>query len=117
MAFITRLSRYRFCSLVQQNDDTILLTDREPFRYVDFDDNTVITASRGDSWRSLAGRYYKAENIITVPERLWWVIADFQPQPVIDPTLRIIPGTLVHIMSLTNVFQYVFNEDRRVLHR
>ena len=117
MAFITRLSRFRFCLAVQRNDGTMMLTDREPFRYVPFDDNTIHPASRGDTWRTLAGRYFKAENIVVVPERLWWVIADFQPQPVVDPTLRIQPGTLIHIPTLTNVFQHVFNEDRRVLHR
>lgn len=89
----------RYIGLTQVTDDAgrIFLDDREPFGYVERTDNIVHTAAMGDTWFNLALRYYR--DISLRADGLWWVICDFQPQPVVDPTLAIPPGTKVYLPS------------------
>ena len=74
-----------------------LLEEYEPYRYTVRDDNIIHVAAEGESWWSLAQHYYWG-----VSQRacgLWWVICDFQPTPVVDPTLAIAPGKSIVIPS------------------
>lgn len=112
-----RLSRYRFTQIIQRVDGTLMLTDREPFRYQDYADNREHIAKQGDTWHSLAYRYFTADGVLKNPTDLWYVIADFQPDPVVDPTLRIEPGRVIYIPSYETLFQRILSEDRRVENR
>jgi hypothetical protein len=90
----------------------LFLTARNPFRFVEREDTIEHTISEGDTLYTLAGRYY---NVID-PERacgLWWVIADFQPTPVHDPTCLLEVGRIVYVPSPTVVTNEVFSEARR----
>lgn len=117
MATIARLSRFRLCFLISRSDGAQFLSDREPFGYQDRADNFAIRARLGDTWWTLAAQIYEAEEVIDRPEILWWVVADYQPSPVVDPTLRIEPGRIVYAPSVEVLLTRVFSEDRRVLHR
>lgn len=89
----------RYLGLAQETDTAgrIFLADREPFVYAERTDNIVHTAVMGDTWFNLAQRYYR--DISLRASGLWWVLCDFQPQPVVDPTLAIPPGSKVYLPS------------------
>jgi hypothetical protein len=78
-----------------------LLEEYQPFRYVARDDNIVHEAQAGDTWWNLAQLYY--QDISDRAAGLWWAIVDFQPEPVVDPTLEIPPSKLIIIPSPATV--------------
>jgi hypothetical protein len=43
----------------------------------------------------------------------WWAIADFQPDPILDPTLELEPGRQLVIMSLRVLTDVILGEARR----
>ena len=106
-------SRYMFCRGVNDESGRWLLTEREPFRYRDLPDNRVHVIQEGDTLYNLAGRYFRP-----LPRAcgFWWIIADFQPDPILDPTLKLEVGQTLWIPSVRTVTDEVFSEDRRRLH-
>jgi hypothetical protein len=110
------LSRYRYCFLVQEGEIT-WLSDREPFPYQPFEDNRRHVVRQGDTLWGLAARYFRLPGIIDRPSDLWSLIADFQPEPVFDPTVRLEVGRVVHIPSFRTVFERIFAESRRAAHQ
>ncbi len=74
----------------------LYLTEREPLEYRDFPDNGTHTVRQGDTLFGLAGRYFARL------ERgcgYWWAIADFQPEPIVDPTIELQVGSELVIPS------------------
>ena len=65
---------------------------------------------QGETLFSLAGRYFAA---LPRPAGLWWVIADFQPDPIHDPTLSLEVGQVLLVPSVRTVVEEVFSEKRR----
>ena len=110
MAVPDRFSIYRFCSAIRDAKGALYLTDAPPARFVDLPDNRRHTAVLGDTWADLAARHYGA---FPDPELLWPVIADFQPEPVEDPTLALEPGKVIFIPSPRTVTELIFSESRR----
>ncbi|KKN87416.1 hypothetical protein LCGC14_0258710 [marine sediment metagenome] len=90
-------SRYYTAEPYTAWNGTILLSEYEPFRYVDRDDNIVHAATEGDSWFTLAQMYYWMISIRAAG--LYWIGCDFQPVPVVDPTLAIQGGTTIILPS------------------
>jgi hypothetical protein len=115
MAAPGRLSRYRFCSAVTDEDGTVFLTDPEPFGYEDLPDNQRHKVVEGDNLWALASRYFDVHGIDN-PAELWWVIAEFQPDPVFDPTIKLEIGRVMHIPSVRTVLEDIFSESRRAEH-
>lgn len=104
-----KYSRHQFtCGL--HYGRRLLLADRERFAYRNYRDNRVHVVKEGDTLWHLAGRYFDG-----VPRAcgLWWIIADFQPNPIHDPTLALQPGTTLIIPSLRTVVEEVFNTKRQ----
>lgn len=106
------LSRYRYTHEIR-NDATTppqrWLSEAEPVRFEQRADNRYHVARDGDTWWGLAFRY------LAEYERaagLWWIIADFQDPPVVDPTIAIPAGTLVAIPSGRFVQDRVFSNLR-----
>ena len=89
------------------------MTDRVPYRFKDFPDNISHIVEHGDTLFTIAGRYYRS---IERGCGLWWILADFQPIPILDPTRRLAIGRIIYGPSLQTIFQEIFNEDRRRLH-
>lgn len=106
---VTRLSRYRF-SFGFPEDGVVYLGEREPFGYQDLADNRQHLVVSGDTLFNIAGRSYVG---MFRPSGLWWVIADFQPEPIHDPTIRLVEGTIVVVPSMRTVQQEVFTERRK----
>lgn len=105
------LSRHLLCvGVTRFSDGLSYLLDREPIRYVNRGDNKRVQAKRGDTWYSLA-----AEHLVPIPnaEQLFWVICDFQPDPILDPTIAPTPGTIYYIPSPDFVTANYFSDARR----
>lgn len=105
-----RFSRYTFSSAVLDGNERLVLTDREPFRFRALPDNRQHVVKEGDTLFSLAGRYFAP---LPRPAGLWWVIAEFQPDPIHDPTLSLEIGRVVLVPSVRTVVEEVFSEKRR----
>lgn len=89
-------SRYLTAEAILSGD-VLFLDDRVPYRYRSRDDTVLHTAAEGESWATIAQKYYTG--ISSRACGLWWVIAEFQPQPVVDPTLAIAAGRVIHVPS------------------
>ena len=105
-----RFSRFSFSAAVLDDAGRLFLTEREPFRFRSFPDNRQHVVQQGDTLFSLAGRYFAP---LPRPSGLWWVIADFQPEPIHDPTLALDLGRVVFIPSVRVITEEVFAEARR----
>lgn len=107
-------------SFVQQVDDggespKVFLTAREKYRYEPREDNIIHQVRGNESLHRLAARYYAA--LSDPPEfsaaQLWWVIADYQPQPIHDPTIKLAEGSTLIIPSLRAVQDRILNPQFR----
>lgn len=105
-----RFSRYTFTSAILDDEERLFLTDREPFRFRSLPDNRQHVVKEGETLFSLAGRYFAP---LPRPAGLWWVIADFQPDPIHDPTVTLESGRVLVIPSVRTVLEEVFSEKRR----
>jgi hypothetical protein len=103
-------SRYGFSLGVRDDVGLLQLTDREPYRFRAHADNRVHMAVQGDTFWDLAGRYFAP-----LPRACgyWWAVADFQPDPVVDPTLVLEPGRRVFIPSLRVLTDVILGEAGR----
>ena len=108
--FLRSGSRYSFCLGLRDDDGRLYLTERDPYGFVDHADNRVHVVAQGDTLFHLAGRYFAP-----LPRACgyWWVIADYQEPPIVDPTLRLEPGTKLFIPSLRVLNDVIFSEARR----
>lgn len=106
-----RFSRHMYTEAFTDEDAEVqLLTDYEPFDFRELPDNVVHVVKEGDTLWTLAGRYFAG---IPRASGLWWVIADFQPTPIHDPTIALELGARLVIPSLRTVQEEVFNPARR----
>jgi hypothetical protein len=83
----------------------LFLTEREPFRYDPKLRGTIRhVVSVGDSLQSIAFRYWASLQLDDIeipwgPEHLWWILAEFQPDPILDPTQELVPGKTILVPS------------------
>lgn len=104
-------SRYQFC--VGYTDPTtglLVLTDREPYLFAPFSDNIQHPVVIGDTLQSVAAKYYAS-----LPDAalLWWIVADFQPSPILDPTIMLVLGSVLQVPSLRTVLTEIFATKRQ----
>lgn len=103
-------SRYGLSLGVLDDVGRRMLTEREPFRFQPLPDNREHRVVDGDTLFDLAGRYFAS-----LPRAcgLWWVIADFQPDPIVDPTLALAVGSALIIPSVRVLTDVILSEARR----
>lgn len=108
-----RFSRYSYCSGLTDEQGRLYLSEREPYVFRELPDNRFHPVVVGDTLHGLAERYFPS-----FPDAadLWWVIADFQPDRILDGTLRLPTGTTLIIPSERTVREGVFNPARRAEH-
>ncbi len=105
-----RFSRFSFTSAVAEDDtEKLFLTEREPFRFQDFSDNRTHEVKDGDTLWGLADRFFEG---LDRPAGFFWVIADFQPDPIFDPTISLKLGRTLFIPSVRTLLEEVFNSSR-----
>ena len=105
-----RLSRHTFTTAYVDDAEALVLTEPEPYRFRPHDDNRVHVVRAGETLFTLAARYFRG---MPRPAGLWWVIADFQPEPIHDPTVPPEPGAVLLIPSVRTVVEEVFAGRRR----
>jgi hypothetical protein len=104
-------SRHSFVTAVKDDDEIVRLTEREPFHYQSFRDTRTHVVKKGDTLFTLADRYFSG---FSRAAGLWWIIADFQPDPIFDPTIELTPGDILLIPAERVVIERVFSEERRL---
>jgi hypothetical protein len=105
-----RFSRHSFALGVQDGAERLHLTDRELFRFRKLDDNRTHTVAEGETLYSIAAAKFSN---FPRPAGLFWVVADFQPIPIQDPTVMPEAGTVLIVPSERTVSDLIFNESRR----
>ena len=106
-------SRYRFSYGVKDDYGSLYLTDRAPYGYNPHPDNRIHTVVQGDTLFHLAAIYFAP---LERACGFWWVIADFQPEPIVDPTIKLEPGRILHIPSRRVLTDIILNEHGRRYH-
>jgi hypothetical protein len=103
-------SRFGLCLGVLDDDGRRRLTEREPYRFRPLPDSRAHCVVEGDTLFELAGRYFAP-----MPRACgyWWAIADFQPDPIVDPTLTLPVGSTVVIPSTRVLTDVILSEARR----
>ena len=103
-------SRHSFTLGVRDGRGVLHLTEREPYGFRSHSDNRVHMVVLGDTLWGLAGRYYAP-----LPRAcgFWWAIADFQPDPIVDPTLELEVGRRLFLPSLRVLTDVVLGEAGR----
>lgn len=104
-------SRHTFTIGVKDDSARLFLTDRTPFVFRALADTVIHTVRQGETLFTLAGKYYAP---MRRPAGLWWIIADFQPAPVHDPTLTLASGSTLFIPSIRTVVEDILSERRRI---
>ncbi len=97
MPQLTIDSRYKDLDVLETWDGYKITDDYVPTRFTVRNDTILHLAGEGDTWYHLAQKYYN--DISERPSGLWWVICDFQPQPIVDPTLKVRIGNIIYIPS------------------
>lgn len=104
-------SRHAFTETIEQADGTRTLSRRKPYRYQGGRaDDRVHTVQSGDTLTSLAGLYFRG---LPRASGFWWVIADYQPAPITDPTLALVPGSTLVIPSPGTLTGVILADRRR----
>ncbi len=103
-------SRFSFSLGIRDAAGKMYLTDYEPFAYQAFPSNIMHVCTDDQTLQGIADLYFSP-----LPDAalLWWIIADFQPQPIRDPTLRLVAGQTLVIPSMQVVLDKIFSETRR----
>jgi hypothetical protein len=103
-------SRHSFTLGTRDERGQLFLTEREPYRFREHTDTRVHIVAQGDTLFDLAGRYFAS-----LPRAcgFWWVLADFQPDPIVDPTLELEPGRRFFVPSLRVLTDVILSEQRR----
>ncbi len=105
-----RNSRHLLTTGLTDTDDNVFLADRVPLRFLDLRDNRKHTVKEGDDLFNIAGRYFAP---LERPAGFFWVVADFQPDPIIDPTLKLDTTRVLFVPSIRTLVEIILNEDRR----
>ncbi len=103
-------SRHTFCSATKDDLGRSFLSERVPYGYRKLADNRTHPVVAGDTLWTLAGRYFSP---LERASGFWWAIADFQPDPIFDPTLKLEPGTVLFIPSVRTLLEKILGEERR----
>jgi hypothetical protein len=99
-------SRLQFSEGVVDASGCTWLTAVNPYRYVDLADNETHTVKDGETLGGLAfDRYGDAT--------LYWVLMDFQPTPIHDPTIALEAGMVLILPSYRTVFEEILSESQR----
>lgn len=103
-------SRYTFCRAYTDASGRMYLDDRAPYRYRAFADNVVYVVKEGETIFGIAGWHFQPHPRAA---GLWWAIADFQPNPIHDPTISLVPGSVLVLPSRRTVLREMLSEVRR----
>ena len=108
----TETSEGRFSSAIQDDEGDVILTDPEPYLYRALSDNIEHVVTDGDTPERLAfAEYGRADYAYLI--RNFQRSAMGEPQPIVDPTIGLEPGSVVVMPSKRTLFEEILNESRR----
>jgi len=90
-------SVYRHANIIQNEDSTIVFTLPERVGYEYDDDITIHIVSDGERLYDIAQFHYKDTAI--APWDLWDMLAQFQPEPILDPSVPLPSNMEIYIPS------------------
>jgi hypothetical protein len=105
-----KFSRHTFTIGGYDAANRLLLTDAKPFAFKPYADNIQHTVKEGDTLFTIAGLHFAPK------ERacgFWKIIADYQPIPIHDPTLKLEVGRVLFVPSLRTLEEEILSEKRR----
>jgi len=108
----TRWSRYANGLATTDDEGRIYMVRRVPARFIARSDNKSYTVTSGDTIFGIAGRMYR-ESFPIPGEQLAWMVAEFQPKPITDLTLRLEEGQIIYGPSESYARLNIFVADRR----
>jgi hypothetical protein len=112
-----RFSRYRFCGVYTDARGRKFFGPRPRFLYRDLPDNRMHPVREGDTLHRLAHRYFPGLGPPALdgeprPAELFWVIGDFQPEPIFDATIRLERGGILIVPSVVTVESQILTDAR-----
>ena len=87
----SRDSRYLNCRAMQDTDGRWFLSLPTPVRHQILPGNRTYASLGGETWWGLAEGFYGPGQGM----KKWWHLMNFQPEPAVDPTILLAPGTQV----------------------
>ena len=110
---IGAFSRHVFTETVIDPAGRTGLSRRAPYRFRERADTRLHIVQEGETLLSLAHAYFSP---LPRPSGFWWAIADFQPRPITDPTLRLEAGSKIYIPAVAVLTDVILGERRRREH-
>ena len=104
--------RYLFCIETTDENGNLILSKRIPFRYQKFGDNVVHTCLEGESVNDIAQIFYGKIYGHREARNMFWIICDFQPQPILDCTLTMEAGQKIIVPSPITIDVYIRDPER-----
>lgn len=111
-------SRYagceRFLDVREGANNTMFFGRRDRFVYRDHINNRYHIVSEGETYAVIAAQYFAH---VYEAARMWWVVCDYQPIPIIDPTVKPAGGTVLIIppnellLDITDRNPYVLSKE------
>lgn len=95
---IENTSRYNLATIIVEENGLIHWGMRDRLLYQDLNGIVTHTVIEGETLWSIAAKHYG-----TAGPELWWVLADFQPEPINDPTIALVAGQTLLIPPLSAV--------------
>lgn len=92
----TDLGRYQLADVIKDEDGYIYVDLRARLEFQESSDDILHISTEGETLHTLANRYYQGS---PNPASLWWAIADYQPEPIQDPTVALAAGRIIIIPS------------------
>ena len=108
----TKHSRHRFSRGLRDEQGREYLTERPVYGYRELPDNIPHVVQEGDTLWGLAARYFAG---VEGAALLYWAIADYQPEPISDPTLQLVAGEVVVVPSVATLLTRILVEGRKQL--
>lgn len=102
-------SRYRWCEIYQDERGRRFFGPRPRFGYRDLPDNRLHVVRGGERLWHVSQLAFPGH-----PRNgnLWWVIADFQPEPILDPTIILPDGQQLYVPSTRTLETLILASDR-----
>jgi len=103
-------TRYDDAYIIKDINGNDIVVPRAFFRYKEIDDNIIHIAKDNESLWEIATQYYS--DVLQNPSLHYWIIADYQPEPILDPTQTMVQGRTIYVPSIRTIETLINNPDR-----